>query len=240
MTTKSKATLFVLGTFLLGVLVGALINGAIMSSRSRNLNSLPPGPLLASIVERVIQPDAKQRDAIMKILEKHSQTMAAAAETFRETMTRTIDCVQSELDPLLTPEQRQRLRESIERPMMRLRMHQGPGVEGISMLKEKLDLSDQQVSKIKEIFGSLERETAALLENTQEDPMSLRQKMAELGRATEEKINAVLTPAQQKKFHEIQEFVLPEFPNRDFPPFGDENREKMPPWDSTSKNLENR
>jgi hypothetical protein len=64
--------------------------------------------------------------------------------------------------------------------------------------------------------------------------------MAELGRATKEKINAVLTPVQQKKFHKIQEFVLPEFPNGDFPPFGDEKREEMPPSDSTSKNLENR
>jgi hypothetical protein len=80
MTTKSKATLLVLVTFLLGALVGALINGAIVNRQSKALSALPPGPMFSSIVERAIRPDEEQRDPVMKILERHSGTMAALAE----------------------------------------------------------------------------------------------------------------------------------------------------------------
>ena len=53
MTTKSKATLLVLVTFLLGALVGALVNGAIASRQSKALSLLPPGPMFSSIALRM-------------------------------------------------------------------------------------------------------------------------------------------------------------------------------------------
>jgi hypothetical protein len=203
MTTKSKATLLVLVTFLLGALVGALINGAIASRQSKALSALPPGPMFSSIVERAIRPDEQQRDAVMKILERHSGTMAALAEKFRETMARTTDSVQSELRPYLTPEQQRRLKERLE-PRMIGGPHLGTPEQVMDRMKDQLGLNAQQVGELQAIDRESRRETEHLLETHQGDPESVHDSLGAIMRGREARIRSLLTPEQQKKYEEIR------------------------------------
>jgi hypothetical protein len=203
MTTKSKATLLVLVTFLLGALVGALINGAIVNRQSKALSALPPGPMFSSIVERAIRPNEEQRDPVMKILERHSGTMAALAEKFRETMARTTDSLQSELRPYLTPEQQRRLKERLE-PRMVGGHHLGRPEQVMDRMKDQLGLNAQQVSELQAIDSESRRETEHLFETHQGDLESVHDSLGAIMRRRETRIKSLLTPEQQKKYEEIR------------------------------------
>ena len=203
MTTKSKATLLVLVTFLLGALVGALVNGAIASRQSKALSLLPPGPMFSSIVERAIRPNEEQRDPVMKILERHSGTMAALAEKFRETMARTTDSLQSELRPYLTPEQQRRLKERLE-PRMVGGHHLGRPEQVMDRMKDQLGLNAQQVWELQAIDSESQRKTERLFEAHQGDLESVHDSLGAIMRRRETRIKSLLTPEQQKKYEEIR------------------------------------
>ncbi len=203
MTAKSKATLLVLVTFLLGALVGALINGAIVNRQSKALSVLPPGPMFSSIVERAIRPDEKQRDAVMKILERHSGTMAALSGKFRETMARTLDSIQGELGPYLTAEQQRRLKERLQ-PRMIGGPHLGTPEHEMDRMKDRLGLNAQQVGQFQAIDRESRRETEHLLETHQGDLESVHDSVDAIMRGREARIRSLLTPEQQKKYEEMR------------------------------------
>jgi hypothetical protein len=231
MKPKLKATIFVVSAFLLGGLVGALVNGAIMSRRSAALRALPPGPLFIAAVERAVKPDDNQRQAIKQILDRHAGAVAAAMQGFEEKMVQIMDSVQSDLALVLTSEQRQRLQESIERlPMSRMPpvAHDGP----LAFLREQLDLSERQVSQIATILDTLDRRTASMIVREVEDPNAARGKISELARGAENKIKSILTLEQRRKYDGLHGFPILGSPGRGLPPFGSGVQGVSPPWDS--------
>jgi Spy/CpxP family protein refolding chaperone len=159
--------------------------------------------MFSSIVERAIRPNEEQRDPVMKILERHSGTMAALAETFRETMARTTDSVQSELRPYLTPEQQRRLKERLE-PRMIGGPHLGRPEQVMDRMKDQLSLNAQQVGELQAIDSESRRETEHLLETHQGDLESVHDSLGAIMRGREARIKSLLTPEQQKKYEEIR------------------------------------
>ena len=230
MTTKLKAILLVLVTFLLGALVGALVNGAITSKKSEALRARPPGPLFADLVERIVKPNEDQRKAIKDVLERHSERVTAEMESFRERMGEIVDSLKSELNPLLSPEQRERLTESLQRPFAR-RVFDIAG-EPIEILREKLELNDRQVVDIKKIYDDVDHEMQTMSEDDRQDPMTRRQKFLDLERRVQEKIKGVLSPEQQKRYKEMGEFPPFRIFGRGSIPFGFGDEGRQPPRDS--------
>ena len=77
------------------------------------------------------------------------------------------------------------------------------GGDRAAMLKEKLNLTDAQVTDIKKIFADEQAELKALKDKAG-DPKEKRGEMMKIREGTKSKIEAVLTPEQRTKFDEIR------------------------------------
>jgi protein CpxP len=84
----------------------------------------------------------------------------------------------------------------------------GRGMNADAMLQrmsESLNLTDDQKSKIKPILQDSEKQMKELRDNTSVSDDDRRTKMMEIRKSSNEKINPVLTPDQQKKWAEERE-----------------------------------
>ena len=111
MTVHGKSALIIIGTLLIGIVIGLFLAGPMVHHRMRP--HIPgKGPeAFAPMLERIIEPTAEQRDAIREVLEKHSDRLAEMHMGYRTEMTAVMDSLRKDLDPILTEEQKARLDE---------------------------------------------------------------------------------------------------------------------------------
>ena len=91
---------------------------------------------------------------IREILDTHAKQVSDIRENFQEEVQSLFESVKAEIDPILTPEQKERLKERFPRPSpYRDRPGKKRGLDKeFFTLKERLHLSEEQTSKIKQIF----------------------------------------------------------------------------------------
>lgn len=112
MNTGTKSALLLFSTLLIGVALGSLLTGAINQRRLERLAEMRSERGMAFFLEEVVRPEnSEQSEAIRAVLEEAAPQFAAAMRESREKMRALTDSVRSELDPLLTEEQRSRLDE---------------------------------------------------------------------------------------------------------------------------------
>ena len=107
MKTAARSRLLLAATLLLGMVLGALLVGAIGQWLAR-----PPGGPDGFVghMERMLRPrDEAQRDAMRPIFEAADARNREIIDETREGMRRALVQMRSELEPLLDPEQLQRL-----------------------------------------------------------------------------------------------------------------------------------
>ncbi len=76
----------------------------------------------------------------------------------------------------------------------------------VSMLTERLQLSEQQATQIRQILTDESTQMRALFEKAQgADRESVRPQMQSLREGTEKKIDAILTASQRQKYAELRE-----------------------------------
>lgn len=116
MTPRTKSTLVLIATLVIGMVLGALLFGAVQRQRFRDaLRLVRPGRFVAS-VEQVIQPvDEQQRQAVRQALEGFGDQMQRNRAEMTQRMRSGLDSLQSLLSPLLDEAQRARLREHLTR-----------------------------------------------------------------------------------------------------------------------------
>jgi periplasmic protein CpxP/Spy len=78
--------------------------------------------------------------------------------------------------------------------------HQHNPAREARMLSNKLGLTPDQTAQIKPILADRQQRMAALRSNTSLDPKSMHQQRRAIRMDTQQKFNAVLTPAQQQQF----------------------------------------
>jgi periplasmic protein CpxP/Spy len=78
----------------------------------------------------------------------------------------------------------------------------------LKMLTEKLNLTEDQQTKLKPILEDESTQMKALHEDTSLAPKDKRAKMKELRESSTEKINAVLTPDQQAKWKQMKQEMM--------------------------------
>jgi Spy/CpxP family protein refolding chaperone len=79
--------------------------------------------------------------------------------------------------------------------------HQMPSIEDkLDRMKKNLDLTDDQVAKLKEVFEGQKAAMQPIASDKSLSPKERREKMKPLMEETKTKINAILTPEQQAKF----------------------------------------
>jgi hypothetical protein len=116
MNTKVKITFIIIVTLVIGIVLGALINRALLRQRIQKafLHRNPVG--MVSFLEEVIEPTPEQRILIREILEKHRKKSEQLREKFMMDMKAEFESLEAELDPILTPEQKKRLKRRSFRP----------------------------------------------------------------------------------------------------------------------------
>ena len=84
-------------------------------------------------------------------------------------------------------------------------MRHGQRGDRLEWLSKELNLTDDQKSQLKPILDDEGKQMRAIHQDTSLTPEQKRDKMKELRESTDPKIEAILTPDQQKKFHEMNQ-----------------------------------
>lgn len=107
---RLKPALALLGTFLLGMLVGALILSALTRHRVERIRAMRTPAGFVERMERVIQPESEaQRAAIRPLLEEAGADVHRITRSSRQELRATLRELRADLAPLLTEEQQARL-----------------------------------------------------------------------------------------------------------------------------------
>jgi hypothetical protein len=125
MNLHVKTSIILIVTLLIGMVLGALLGGAFLRSRVKHRVERMRTPQgLAERMEKIIQPDDTNREAVREVLRKH----AARFSEYHEGFAALADSLHKDLDPILTDEQKQRM-EWLMEPLHRRppRMHR-PGM----------------------------------------------------------------------------------------------------------------
>jgi len=123
MNIKIKIGAIITGTLLLGIILGGLIHSAVMKQRIKQIRSFRDRGGFETFLERIIQPDESQRLKIQAVFDKYNPKIYEIRRQHFKEFSALIDSLKAELDPILTPEQR----EKLKRPPMRMRPGSFPG-----------------------------------------------------------------------------------------------------------------
>jgi hypothetical protein len=116
MKIEIKTAMVILITLLIGILIGFLLTGAVIRHRAGRFASMrEPGRMVAHL-ERMIEPDASQREAVHQVLLKHSEQFSEIHSRFEGQMLTLRDSLKKDLDPILTEEQKERLERGSRHP----------------------------------------------------------------------------------------------------------------------------
>ena len=112
MRTQSKTTIILISIFILGILLGVVVDRTVVENQMKKRYMQMRGPrILGFFIERVIQPTPEQREKIDKILEKYVDNIADKRQQVMKETAVLMDSLRSELEPILTEEQKIRLEE---------------------------------------------------------------------------------------------------------------------------------
>jgi Spy/CpxP family protein refolding chaperone len=197
MTTKTKTSLILLSTLVMGVVVGAVASGLLRDQRQQDIQRMPPHHRFMSFMRDVIRPSGEQSPAIDGILDSRSRQLSALNEKHENEVFAVFDSMRTELAAILTDEQRARLETNLSKGFER-------GYERrVAELKDFLQLSQDQVTQIEKIMGSM-RGPRPHPQNFEEPPGRPRRGMRMRWGKMQEDIEAVLTPEQQAKYREMR------------------------------------
>lgn len=120
MKTRYKSLILLLSTLIVGMVLGALIHGAVMGHRiKRSALRLGRGEGMWRRFEQYIELQPEQKEAMKKVFEKHRAKMDSQRDQFMAL----IDSLEKELEPILTEEQKKKLADS---PLFRKDRFRGP------------------------------------------------------------------------------------------------------------------
>ena len=205
MNLKVKITFLIIITLIIGIVIGAMINRAVSQNRIKRILERRNPPIFISFYERIIGPEAEQRESVREILDKYAQRFSEIRIDFQEELESSFESMRAELDPLLTPEQKERLERGFPRPPrffpqpLRIR----DANQELAMLKERLGLSEDQASQIKIILEDF-REQAIKMREERGRPLGRFEIMKELEEKKDQLIEKILTDDQKKKYDEIK------------------------------------
>lgn len=116
MTTRTKSALLLFVTLVVGMLLGVLGASALQNRRAEKIRDTRERGGMVRLMETVIQPvDEAQRAQLRAALEKSEDRFNVARRNCREILGAQRDSLLADLDLLLNPDQRERVREWFSR-----------------------------------------------------------------------------------------------------------------------------
>lgn len=125
MTLQTKTVLIIVATLIVGIIVGALGSGFVIHRFARHMADVRHREMFVERMVEVIDPAPEQEEAIREILTRHAEMFAELSDSFHRETSALFDSLRSELDPVLTQEQKERLEERGKR-FQRLMKRGGP------------------------------------------------------------------------------------------------------------------
>lgn len=205
MNTKSKTTLIILGTLMIGIAMGALVSGTWRQQREHRFERMMPHQRFLQVMERIIQPTDEQREAIDQILEKRSEQISAIQEEHESEVRAILDSLRSDLASVLTEEQRTRLEDRLAKGDRRLIDIRA------ARLAEALRLDENQRKQIEEIFSAFAEQITPGRKNFKGNREERRQIIKNRFEKLQQEIEAVLTPEQREKYRNMRSDMRPPF-----------------------------
>jgi hypothetical protein len=136
----------ILGAVIIGITIGALGSGMLRENRVKRFERMRPEQRFSEVMEKIIQPEGEQREAIEKVLKEQSEQIAAIQERYHSEIIAVFDSSRKALQKILTEEQRERLKEHIEKGSQQFIERR------LNRLTDELRLDEQQRKQIEEIF----------------------------------------------------------------------------------------
>lgn len=203
MNIKAKTTLIIIITLAIGIVIGAMLNRALSQNRIRRILSRRNPPMFISFYERIIEPDDSQRELIRKILDKYAKRFSEIRTNFGEELESSIESMRAELDPILTPEQKERLKKGFpgRPPFPDRRPRRRDITEELATLKNQLNLSEDQASKIKNVLEELMSQAEIRREKEGFRGMQI---IRELEEKKDKAIKDILTEDQKKMYEKMK------------------------------------
>jgi hypothetical protein len=200
MNTKTKTSFILMGTLIIGIIIGALFSGMLRQQRIRRIEGMPHHERFIKSMERILQPDEEQKQLIHQVLKMRFERVAELRDEYQSKIASIFDSIHQDIDTVLTEEQKVRLKEQIENVssrMVKMRL------DRLSMI---LNLDRDQQSKIEKIFLEMEEKMRNQFPPSRRDlrdRSKFRDRFKELEQM-HKKIEEVLTPEQREKYKEMR------------------------------------
>lgn len=207
MKNRSKIILILFGTFLMGMIVGGLVNRTLTQHRIQKILSQRRPAAFADFFERILEPTPEQAPKIKRILDSHARENIKLRQDFFNATQNSLDSLLEELEPFLSDEQRARIGDFLKRPPWGPpgrpphSMFMRPEEEAAN-LQKRLHLTAEQAKKLRTIL----QEPPPRPDHSSEHPPDFRGQRDVFRKYREEKNRAImeiLTDEQKRDFLKI-------------------------------------
>jgi len=228
MNIKYKIAIHIAATLIIGILIGALLNRALVHRRIKGVLEMRTAGLLAPRPERNLKPvSPEQEKRIREILDSHAERLAEIHKRFDGEIQSAFKSLRQEIDPILTPEQRDQFKRMIPGPPPFFNRGR-PGFPpfkrrylppfALEALQKELNLSEDQNKKVKAILEQFRNQAPRPGESPEMTGPGMG--FGEFGRNLDQEIEKVLTDEQKEKFRQLMKMR---------PPMPEEGQAQRPP-----------
>jgi hypothetical protein len=116
MNIQAKSSFLIVFTLLIGIVLGVLIDRTMIHrSFEKRIERMQSPGIFRNNFERLIEPSASQSVIVKQIVEKYSKKLFEHSQQTRQEMAAIMDSLKTELEPILTPEQKERFEQRLHR-----------------------------------------------------------------------------------------------------------------------------
>lgn len=161
-----KPVLIVLGTFIMGMVVGLLLTGVVIRKQLEPVRSLQTAKGIKNMVSKIMVDDTTNQAAIFEVMNENIAEMQALDLEYRAEMQINMDSLAKDLQPFLNEKQNLVLQQNIEsnRQTIDKRFEKNNRLQELEQRIEELEL--QITEQIKEDNEEISKEMFASKSNT--------------------------------------------------------------------------
>ena len=217
MNVKWKIAIHIAATLIIGILIGALLNRTLVHRRIRGMLEMRTAGLLAPRPERNLKPvSPEQEKRIREILDSHAERLAEIHKRFDGEIQSAFKSLRQEIDPILTPEQRDQFKRMIPGPppffdrgrpgFPPFKRRYSPPF-ALEALQEELNLSEDQNKKVRSILEQFRNQ--APLPGESPEMAGPADGLRRVREKLDQEIEKVLTDEQKEKFRRLMKMRRP-------------------------------
>jgi|SRR5450759_799197 hypothetical protein len=210
MKTKLKVTFVLLGTLVIGIVLGVVGRGVLMKHHRQKLDKMERTELFLSRINEAVDPDSSQKPKVEEIAKRTAERIEILFDHHQSEMATLVDSMKRELSAVLTPSQQQRLAQEL---ILSQRGDSSKGRFGVSMafsyeyaerLQRELNLDSAQTGRmlllIRESHDRMMKQTKSEIGNSE----AARKRREAFVDETNRKIEALLDAKQKEQFRQLR------------------------------------